>query len=305
MASIAYVTDRKMIEFHRAYGNQVMNFWRPSSMKQFSQFNPGDYLFFLAKGTERFNGKEKGIVGYGKYNSAHTMSLRQMWNQYGTYNGYSSKDELAEAITKVNKNHEVGKSIHCLLLTDVVFFQAPVYPSEIGIVIPPNLESYTYLDKFGVDSTVKILQKAQQTGIDAWQSAMDHTLNKDIFKEDVISHILAKQISQVIDPTKPASKILKRFMTTMSESVEYIKGSKQALLKQMPLTVYLPLESNSKNKDQALFELIGKISVLKESLKHESEFEKSDVIYCIISEIKLSAEWLKRLEQIDIQVIEG
>ena len=77
MASIAYVTDRKMIEFHRAYGNQMMNFWRPSSMKQFSQFNPGDYLFFLAKGTERFNGKEKGIVGYGKYNSAHTMSDRK------------------------------------------------------------------------------------------------------------------------------------------------------------------------------------------------------------------------------------
>jgi hypothetical protein len=305
MASIAYVTDRKMIEFHRAYGNQMMNFWRPSSMKQFSQFNPGDYLFFLAKGTERFNGKEKGIVGYGKYNSAHTMSLRQMWNQYGTYNGYSSKDELAEAITKVNKNHEVGKSIHCLLLKDVVFFQSPVYPSEIGIQIPPNLESYTYLDKFGVDSTVKILQKAQENGIDAWQSAMDHTINKDIFKDDVVSHILAKQVSQVIDPTKPASKILKRFMLNQADSVEYIKGSKQALLKQLPLTVYLPLEASHKSKEQVLFELIGKISVLKDTLKNEPEFENSEVIYCIISEIKLSSEWLDKLQRMNIQVIEG
>ena len=233
------------------------------------------------------------------------MSLRQMWNQYGTYNGYSSKDELAEAIAKVNKNHEVGKSIHCLLLKDVVFFQAPVYPSEIGIQIPSNLESYTYLDKFGVDSTVKILQKAQKTGIDAWQSAMDHTINKDIFKEDVVSHILAKHISHVIDPTKPASKILKRFMINQADSVEYIKGSKQALLKQMPLTVYLPLEASSKNKDQVLFELIGKISVLKDSLKNEAEFENSDVIYCIISEIKLTSEWLDKLQRIDIQVIEG
>ena len=305
MASIAYVTDRKMIEFHRAYGNQMMNFWRPSSMKQFSQFNPGDYLFFLAKGTERFNGKEKGIVGYGKYNSAHTMSLRLMRNQYGTYNGYSSKDELAEAISRVNKNHEVGKSIHCLLLKDVVFFQAPVYPSEIGIQIPSNLESYTYLDKFGVDSTVKILQKAQETGIDAWQSAMDHTINKDIFKDDVVSHILAKQVSQVIDPTKPVSKILKRYMLSQTDSVEYIKGSKQALLKQVPLTVYLPLEASHKSKEQVLFELIGKISVLKDSLKNEPEFENSEVIYCIISEIKLSSEWLEKLQRMNIQVIEG
>ncbi len=305
MASIAYVTDRKMIEFHRAYGNQMMNFWRPSSVKQFSQFNPGDYLFFLAKGTERFSGKEKGIVGYGKYHSAQTMSLRQMWNQFGTYNGYSNKDELAEAIAKVNKNHEVGKSIHCLLLKDVVFFQAPVYPSEIGIQIPSNLESYIYLDKFGVDSTVKILQKAQKTGIDAWQSAMDQTINKDIFREDVVNHILAKKISQVADPARPASRILKKFVANQSDSVEYIKGSKQALLRQLPLTIYLPLEVSGKNKDHALFELIGKISVLRESMKKESEFDGADVRYCVISEGKLSSEWMERLQHQNIQVIEG
>lgn len=304
MASIAYVTDRKMIEFHRAYGNQTMNFWRPSSVKQFSQFNPGDYLFFLAKGTERYNGKEKGIVGYGKYHSAHTMSLRQMWTQFGTFNGYSSKDELADAIAKVNKNHEVGKSIHCLLLRDVVFFQTPVYPSELGIQIPVNLESYIYLDKFGVDSTVKILQKAQETGIDAWQSAMDQTINKDIFKEDVVNHILAKKISQVADPSKPASKVLKRFIAGQTDGIEYIKGSKQALFSPDPLTIYLPLEVTGKNKDHALFELIGKISVLKESVKKESEFGKSEVKFCIISEGKLSSEWLEKMKDQNIQVIE-
>ena len=77
------------------------------------------------------------------------------------------------------------------------------------------------------------------------------------------------------------------------------------MLFRSPLTVYLPLEASSKNRDQVLFELVGKISILKESLKHDEEFETSDIIYCIISDVKLSPEWLKRLQQIDIQVIEG
>lgn len=93
MASIAYITDRNMIEFHRLNGNRTMNFWRPSNSKKFTDFKPGDLLFFLAKGSERGRHREKGIVGYGRFQKAHTLSFRQMWNVYGTENGYASEDE--------------------------------------------------------------------------------------------------------------------------------------------------------------------------------------------------------------------
>ena len=53
MSSIAYITDHQMIEYHRLNGNRIINFWKPSTMKKISDFNPGDYLFFLAKGTEK------------------------------------------------------------------------------------------------------------------------------------------------------------------------------------------------------------------------------------------------------------
>ena len=49
MASIAYVTNSQMIEYHRINGNRTMNFWRPSYTKKFADFNDGDYLFFLAR----------------------------------------------------------------------------------------------------------------------------------------------------------------------------------------------------------------------------------------------------------------
>ena len=52
MASIAYITDKKMIEYHRLNGNHSINFWKPSNTKKISDFHNGDLLFFLAKGTE-------------------------------------------------------------------------------------------------------------------------------------------------------------------------------------------------------------------------------------------------------------
>ena len=58
MASIAYITDKKMIEYHRLNGNHSINFWKPSNTKKISDFHNGDLLFFLAKGTDKGKNKE-------------------------------------------------------------------------------------------------------------------------------------------------------------------------------------------------------------------------------------------------------
>ena len=34
MASIAYITDKKMIEYLRLNGNHSINFWKPSNTKK-------------------------------------------------------------------------------------------------------------------------------------------------------------------------------------------------------------------------------------------------------------------------------
>ena len=66
MASIAYVSDQNMLDFHRINGSQEIVFWRLST-KKFSSFMPGDLLFFLSKAPETIKNNEKGIVGYGCY----------------------------------------------------------------------------------------------------------------------------------------------------------------------------------------------------------------------------------------------
>lgn len=114
MASIAYITDKNMIEFHRLNGNHSINFWKPSNTKKISSLNTGDLLFFLAKGTEKGRKKEKGIIGYGKFQKSYTLTFAQMWNKYKTMNGYPTKKALGDAIAKITKNHKLPDYLNCL-----------------------------------------------------------------------------------------------------------------------------------------------------------------------------------------------
>ena len=102
-----------------------------------------------------------------------------MWNVYGTENGYASEEELYDAIVKVSKNKKMPKLMNCLYLTDVVFFQAPIYLSEIGVEISNKVESYIYLDKEDPQATSKVLNKAKETGVDMWMAAMSETLGQN------------------------------------------------------------------------------------------------------------------------------
>ena len=85
MSSIAYVTDEKMLEFHRLYRNRTIIFWRLSSKKKFSDFRKGDLLFFYSRPAA---GKKKAFVGYAHYSSTKRLSLSQMWKYFGDMNGY-------------------------------------------------------------------------------------------------------------------------------------------------------------------------------------------------------------------------
>ena len=168
MAAIAYITDKNMIDFHRLNGNHTINFWKPSTSKKISNLKQGDLLFFLAKGTERGKQKEKGLMGYGKFQKSYTMSFQAMWSKYEIQNGYATRDGLEEAICKVTKNHRLPNMLNCLQLEEVVFFQYPIYLSEIGMQVSNKLESYLYIDKEDLYNTDKILKIANQFGVDVW-----------------------------------------------------------------------------------------------------------------------------------------
>ena len=72
MGSIAYITDKNMMEYHRLHGNSVINFWKPS-IKSITDFKKGDMLFFLTKGTERGIWSSSKATKHGVYTNVECI----------------------------------------------------------------------------------------------------------------------------------------------------------------------------------------------------------------------------------------
>lgn len=180
MASIAYITDSKMLELHRLNNHSTMNFWRLSKKINFSEFKKGDLVFFLSKDKEHQNKKEKGIVGFGRLVEINLGSVKSMWNKYGILNGYNTLEEFKEAIIKVSKDKKMPQKISSFYLENVVFFQ-PVYLSECGMKISNNVESYIYLKPEEVSAN--LLHLAKQSN-DLWSNYDDNL--KAIEKEELL-----------------------------------------------------------------------------------------------------------------------
>jgi len=302
MASIAYVADKKMIEYHRINGNQTMNFWRLSSQRKFTHFYRGDYLFFLAKGSEHKITREKGIVGYGKLDYSKTMTLNQMWKEYEQLNGFGTKEEFKDAVLKISKSKTIPKSMHSLFLKDVIFFKYPLYLSEIGIQVSSNLESYFYLDRQGVSATVKILKKAEEIGIDTWQVALDDQINKQIFKQDLETHVLSDFINSIFSSQKTPPRLLKRYLENNESDYEYIKGSKFALFNQATNELIFAYESKERQKEDSFYGLFGRLIALQEYLLHSKEGNKIPYEMTIISEQKIDENKISLLNNYEINV---
>ncbi len=302
MASIAYIADKKMIEFHRLNGNQTMNFWRLSSQRKFLHFSRGDYLFFLAKGSEHKVTKEKGIVGYGKLDFSKTMTLTQMWNEYTHLNGFQSKEEFKEAVLKLSKSKTIPKSMHSLYLKDVIFFKYPLYLSEIELSISTNLESYIYLDRKGVSATVKILKKAENIGIDAWQVALDEEINQQIFKQDLQNHVLSNIINSVFGELKNTPKVFKHLIES-HKNLEFIKGSKIALTNQKSKHLFFAYESKERQKEDNFYQLFGRLIAVIKEISQDDDISHIPYQITIISELEIEVDKIELLKKYDIGYI--
>ena len=309
MAAIAYITDKNMIDFHRLNGNHTINFWKPSTSKKISNLKQGDLLFFLAKGTERGKQKEKGLMGYGKFQKSYTMSFQAMWSKYEIQNGYATRDELEEAICKVTKNHQLPNMLNCLQLEEVVFFQYPIYLSEIGMQISNKLESYLYIDKEDLYNTDRILKIANQFGVDVWSKVFEqeHTHN---FKKDAqiqIIHNIYEVIKSNYYSTYEEAR-LAHFIQDYQKhhtNTQAIRNSKTEFIeiREDRLWICLPCLINASEIQKKLQYIIGHYMLYSSYIKN-SGYEK-EIQPFIIFDKEIDEELKRHLHnlQINYQVI--
>lgn len=293
MSSIAYVTDKHMIEFHRVMGNNQLVFWRLSSTIRFSDFHNGDLLFFLAKGTERNKAnREKGIIGYGRFTKGEVLTPRLAWRRYKTMNGYNSEEEFFEVLIKASKNKQLPEQISCLHLSNVVFFQAPIYLSELGMEISNNVESYVYLDK-EEDTTLQILEKAKEVGIDVWSLTLSDESQEEAFERAQQIEIISRVCEFLKDKDNGKEKLMNKFMLKAISQLEseyneidFIKGSiiEAYQIEDNYVSIFVPLIYTNKTKTDVIQYTIGKLLSYKALLEMDPYIEMKAKLYMLVND---------------------
>lgn len=290
MASIAYVTDQRMIEYHRLHGNRFINFWRPSNARKIADFHHGDLLFFLAKGTEHGPQKEKGLIGYGKLKRILTMPFHQMWNSYKEKNGYASKDKLLHAIQKITKEEALPEAFTCIELEDVVYFQYPIYLSEVHMQVSNSLESYCYLDKEQPSTTTQLLKLAEQIGEDIWTSSYQQD-TPSIEEETIWQTIyqIQEQLQTDYYTRYEQARIHQYILQLQDSNIQPIKESrtlyyqKDALIK-----LYLPCLLHGKNVKKHLMFSIGYYQLFQAAL-YQAELTSKVTIQLLLNQKPMTA----------------
>lgn len=263
MSSIAYVTDEKMLEYHRLCCNSSILFWRLTTRNKFTDFKEGDLLFFYAR-NPKLRSKKKMFVGYGHYAGTKRLSLKQMWKQYSTRTGYDNFHDLQEAIHKAAKG-DIPKTMLCLELNQIVFFTSPVYPQEVGLDIPAKLESYYYLDQKDPRTTVRILQKASKYGVDIWTQNENET-PEDIFLQDEIRHVIALSFLELGEEKVPErERSLARRLAKEKCSQpqwEFVRNSKLDCIhiRKDRIDIAIPFTWNTVNEQERIQQILGRMT---------------------------------------------
>lgn len=281
MASIAYVTDRNMLDFHRVNGSQEIVFWR-LSMKKFSSFQPGDLLFFLSKGAETVKNNEKGIVGYGCYVGDREMTIDNLWKKYGNKTGYTSKENLVSAIEKTNKASTLPEKISCLFLKDVIFFRGPLYLADLGISLPKNLESFTYLDAHEGHVTLELLQKVKEIGLDYWSAALNGKIvDIESFNREVLRYQVATIYESMNITAVHKNQTFRKhcFNLYRDKNPAWVNSDQNSFMTfDDGFKLYYIYNSTQRDNKENFIKLLGQIIYIKNCLKQTIEEEISVVV---------------------------
>lgn len=300
MAAIAYVTDEKMIEYHRVNGSNSIVFWRLST-KNFSDFNIGDLLFFLSRDNATKTRKEKGLVGYGRFMGSSSMSISTMWRKHKTKTGYISKKDLYEAIDKSKKTKEMPEKINCLVLDRVVFFRSPIYLSDLGYEIPSNLESFTYVDKHEGKQTLRILEEAQKIGLDLWSSIQSEA-DESSFNQQLMQY----KIATIMESLGIEDEITKQYYKKIDKKhsidnhlwinnrhIGFINFGK-------PNILYYLFQTNIRDSTENYYRMIGQLVCLMLNVEQTIK-EKIKII--VVSNREFSDSQIEMLNKIGINYL--
>lgn len=276
-----------MIDFHRLRGNRTMVFWR-FSLKGFARFSEGDLFFFIDHRMRHPKTKEKGLVGYGRCSEIKNQSLSQAWKKYENKIGYNSYDEFKEAIRHYRKNdHRLPNQIQTIKLVNVIFFQQPVFLSEIGVPLSDRLESFTYIEDEGKDLSYQLFPIIKKIGVDSWMQSQNLNIDERDLERDYIHQKVRYNLSYIETKYNDRQiRILKNHTNGVAINNIYYEYHGDSL------KVFLPMTSRSQ-----IYYLLG-IKTAIESIVQEINCD-----FSLLTNIKVDRLIIDLLTHLNVKLV--
>ncbi|CAM3697378.1 hypothetical protein ERUR111494_07270 [Erysipelothrix urinaevulpis] len=259
MSSIAYIADENMLDYHRMHGSTSINFWRVG-IRNFENFEPGDFLFLIDGKYRHPQTREKGIVGYGVFKQMREMSVKRTWNQYKNDNGFKNYERFKEAVLELSKTDELPEKIQSIELSNVIYFNETIFMGELGQSININLESFQYLSG---EDTRKVLRKASHYGIDPWFQVYNPQVNKEKIIHDIeISRLRTVLEGVTTDWTQDQTRLINQYpaLSRVGNLAYLVKGDL--------VEVFIPV-SSAKNQ---FYTVLGIIYKIKTEIQTKTQF---------------------------------
>lgn len=277
-----------MIEYHRLKGNQTMVFWR-FSLRQFARFVPGDLVFFIDRRARHPYTQEKGIIGYGRCKEIRNNSIKQVWNKHESNTGYRNYKEFTNAIRFYRKNdHRLPNQIQTIELENVLFFQTPIFLSEVGIELSDQLESFTYLEREGMDLSTELLKLAKQIGLDEWMISQNENISLSNVEHDYKEQLVRNKLSTIQAPY-----IKEQFRQIKNHTESVAVGNIHYQYSNNRICIYLSM--TSKNQ---FFSLVGLKTLIDKIL------ETSEIDYFLLTSLTLDEAMLMNLALLNLELVQ-
>lgn len=226
MANIAYITDEKMLMFHRLNNHKKINFWRVST-KSFGNLGQGELVFFISKAKKDRHLSEKGILGFGCVKKFYCTDIKNMWKKFKELNGASSYEGFLELYNHYQNKKENIK-LSSLFLERVTFFQNAIFLSDLGFKVSRHLESFVYLSD---EMSVKLLSEAKKIGLDFWTNDENYVLDEEELKIFLLAaYRNTNPLKYSLNDNRSILKAIKKFEKE-NEGYYYFDKEKNSLYK--------------------------------------------------------------------------